>query len=56
MEFQRKDLLIHTDFITMISITLFHCFEKVFTPTKMWMIEKSLVKFLYLRKKIFTVT
>ena len=46
----------HTDFFTMISISLFYCCEKMFIHSTRWMIGKNLAKLYYLTKKIFTVT
>ena len=48
-------MIIHTNFLTMISISLFYCCEKVFTHMNIWMIEKNSMKPYYLKKKIFTV-
>ena len=47
-----KDLLIHTDFLTMIIISLFCC-EKVFTLINIWMIGKNSMKINYLKKWYF---
>ena len=43
----------HKDFLTMISISLFYCCEKVFTHTNIWRIGKNLMTFYYLKKKFF---
>ena len=40
----RKDFLIHTNFLTMITITLFFCCEKVFILKNTWMIGKNSMK------------
>ena len=39
MKTKRNDFLIHTNFLTMISISLFCC-EKLFTHTNIWIIGK----------------
>ena len=44
------------NFLTMITISLFYCCEKVFILMNIWMIGKSSVKHDYLKKKIFIVT
>ena len=61
MKFKRRDLLIHTNFLTkcsknLLSISLFYCCNKVLTYMNSWMIEKNLMKHHYQIKKIFTVT
>ena len=38
METSRKDFLIHTNFLTMISISLLYCCKKVFTLMNLWVI------------------
>ena len=48
--------LIHTNFLTMITISLFYYYEKVFILTNIWMIGKNSMKRHYLKKKIFIVT
>ena len=45
-------LLIQTNFLTIISINLFYCCNKVFTCMNTWMIGKNTIKPHYL-KKIF---
>ena len=44
-------LLMHTNFLTMISVSLFYCHEKLFTHMNTWMIGKNLMKHHYLKKK-----
>ena len=44
---------IHTNFLTMITISLFHYYEKVFIVMNIWMIGKNSMKRHYLKKKIF---
>ena len=39
-----KDLLIHTNFVTMILVSLFYCYEKVFTCMNKWIIGKHQTK------------
>ena len=52
-----RDLLIHTNVLTMTLIGLFCCCKKVFTyRDDTWMIGKNSMKHHYQRKKIFTVT
>ena len=41
MKSLKKDLLIHTDFLIMKSLSLFCCCEKVFTRKDIWMIGKN---------------
>ena len=36
-----KDFLIHTNFLTTTTISLFYCCDKVFTPINIWMIGKK---------------
>ena len=50
-----KDFLIHTNFLTMITISLFY-YKKVFILTNIWMIGKNSMKHYYLKKKTFIVT
>ena len=47
--------IIHIDFLTMIAVTLFHCFKTVFFLMDIWMIEKNSMKHYYV-KKIVKVT
>ena len=49
-----NDFLIHTNFLTGISIILIYCCKKVFTHTNIRMIGKNLVKLCSMKKKIFT--
>ena len=51
-----KELLIHTSFPTMITISLFYYCENVFTLMNIWMIGKNSVKHHYLKRMIFTAT
>ena len=51
-----SDFLIYTNFLTMISKSLFCCCEKMFTYINAWMIGTNSMKHHYQRKKIFTVT
>ena len=44
MESSRNYFLIHKNFLTMISINLFYCFEKVFTHMNTSMIRKNSTK------------
>ena len=37
----KRNLLIQRSFLTMISISLFCCCQKVFNPTNTWMIAKK---------------
>ena len=53
--FFKKKFLIHTNFLTMVSISLFYCCEKVFAHTNIWIIEINSMKFHYLENNIFTV-
>ena len=53
MKTSRNDFLIHTNFLTIISINLFYYCEKVFTPMNIWMIGKNSMKHYYLKKKRF---
>ena len=50
-----KDLLIHTNIIAMILISLFYCCKNVLTLMNTWTIEKNLMKHHYQRKKIVLV-
>ena len=51
-----KSGLLHlANFITMIPIYLFYCCKKVFTRLNTWMIGKNIMKYYYLRKRIFKV-
>ena len=56
MKTYRRDLLIHTNIVTIISIYLIWCCEKVFIHKMIWMNRKNSMKRLYLKKNIFTVT
>ena len=40
----KKDLLIHINLVTMISISLFYCCKKLFTNVNIWMIGKNSMK------------
>ena len=42
--------------LTMITISLFYCYEKVFILMNIWMIWKNSMKQHYRKKTIFTVT
>ena len=42
-----EDLLVHINFLTMISKSLFYCCEKVSTQTNIWMIGKNSIKHHY---------
>ena len=44
-------ILMHKDFLTMISISLFSCCEQVRTRMNTWMIGKKSMKHHYLKKK-----
>ena len=55
-EKSKERFLIHTNFLTMMSISLFFCCEKLFTHMNTWMIGKNSMKHHYLKKKIFMVT
>ena len=52
----RTDLQIHTSSLTMISVSLVCCCEKIFTHMNTWVIGKKLIKHCYNKKKIFSVT
>ena len=52
----KSDFLVHTNFLTMITIGLFHCCKKVFILINIWMIGKNQMKHYYWEKKTFTVT
>ena len=52
----KEHFLIDTNFLTMITISLFYCGKKKFIVMNIWVIEKNLMKHHYLEKKIFTVT
>ena len=52
----KKDFLTHTSCLTMITISLFYYYEKVFILTNIWMIGNNSMKRHYLKKKIFIVT
>ena len=41
MESSKKDFLMHTNFLTKITISLFYYYEKVFIFTNIWMIWKK---------------
>ena len=45
--------LIHTIFLTMVWISLFHCCKKVLTLMNTWMIRKNSLKLCYLKNKTF---
>ena len=48
-----NDFLIHTYFLTMITISLFYNYEKVYIFMNIWMIGKDSVKHHYLKKNFF---
>ena len=48
MKTWRNHVFIHSDFPTMISISLFSCCEKVLIHINIWMFQKRLVKFIYM--------
>ena len=52
----KNDFLINTNFLTMVTISLFYYCKKVFLLTNIWMIEKNSMEHNYLKKKIFIVT
>ena len=54
MEIFKNDLLIHTNFLTLITISLFYCGEKVFIFTNIWMIGKNFMNYHCLENKTFT--
>ena len=47
-----SDFPVHTNFLIMISISLFYCCEELFTHVNTCMIEKNSMKRHYLEKKI----
>ena len=47
---------IHTNFLTMITISLFYCYERIFILMNVWMTRKNSMKLYHLKKKIFIVT
>ena len=51
----KERFLIYTNFLTMITTSLFDCCKKVFIFMSIWMIRKSSMKYHYLKKKIFTI-
>ena len=51
----RNNFLIHKNILTMIRINLFYYWKIVFILMNIWIIEKYLMKYHYLKKKIFTV-
>ena len=53
---KKNDFLIHINFLTVISLRLFYCCEKVFILMNIWMTGKNSTKDHYLKKKIFKVT
>ena len=55
MKSQSNDFLIHTNFLTLIKISLFCYLKKVFIFKNIWMIWKNSIKHYYLKIKIFTV-
>ena len=55
MKRQSNDFLIHTNFLTLIKISLFCYCKKVFIFKNIWMTWKNSVKHYYLKKKVFTV-
>ena len=52
----KSNFLIHTSFVSAISINLFYCWKQIFIHTNTWMIGKNSVKFYCLKKKISTVS
>ena len=52
----KERFLMHTNFLTTITISLFYYCEKVFTLLNIWMIGKNSMKHDYLKKEISTVT
>ena len=56
MKVSRNYFLIHTNFLTVISISLLYYWKNMFTDTGIWMISKNSMKFYYLKKKGLTVT
>ena len=42
----KKEFVIHINFLSMISINLFYCCEKVFTHTNIWMVGKNSENFI----------
>ena len=53
---KNSNFLMHTHFLTMISISVFYCCKKVFTHMNTWMIGKNSMKHNDLKRKIFRVT
>ena len=53
---KKKDFLTHTNFLTMITISLFYYYQKVVILRNIWMIRENSMKKLYLKKKIFIIT
>ena len=51
-----NNFLIHTNFLTMITISLCYCCKKVFILKNIWIINKNSMKHHFLKKKIFTST
>ena len=51
-----RELLIHTSFLTMITISLFYYCENVLTLMNIWMIGKNSMKYHYVKRMIFTAT
>ena len=47
---------LQTNFLTMISMNLFHCCEKMFTHINTWAIRKKSMKHRYINMKIFSGT
>ena len=56
MKNEQRNSRTHLRFLIMISVNLFSCSEKMFLLMNIWMIEKSLMKEHYLKKKSFIVT
>ena len=48
-----KLFLMHTNFLTMITISLFYYYKKVFILTNVWMIGKNSMRYHYLKNKFF---
>ena len=56
IKISRNNFLIHTNFLSMTLISLFCCFEKVFTLINIWIAGKNSIRFYYMKNKMFTVT
>ena len=53
MKIEKKGFLIYTNFLTIITISLFYYYEKVFILTNIWIIWKNTMKRHYLKKNIY---